>query len=597
MENNRYAKKLNILFCVASLGLGHATRTLPLIEFFKNQGHKITVLSYAKALDFLKKELSDEKIEYISFEDYPKLERGKGLKFYYYLITDLMQTTKIIKKEKEFLKNREFDLIISDGRYGFNSKHIPSFLISHQISFIPPKALAPFKFISDIGNIKYFKNFHKVLIPDFKEKEFSLAGKLSHNYLTKFFNYEYVGILSSYKKIETNEKIDYLFIISGYLDEHKDSFVSKLINQAKNLEGKKVFILGDTSKKDVLTLENNITIYPIATSNLRKKLFNCAEVIISRTGYTTIMDLIEMDKKGILFPTPNQTEQEYLAKYHSKKNWFITNNNDKNFNLKEMINNLNKTKPHPKNEKTKDSIEKIKNIIDFYLNESFFSIIIPAFNEEKYIVNTLNHITNLNYTNYEVIIVENGSTDNTYKIAKQYENEKIKVIKSKKGVSIAKNEGIKHISKNSEYTIFLDADTIIEKNFLKELNLFLKEKNYVIGTTSIKPYNSNSKKDKLWYKFYDISHKITQTSYSIQIIKSDLLKNVKFDEELNFSEDIKFIKDAKKYGKFFFFNTNSVATSTRRFKKDGYIKTLIKWSIQANLPEFLKKNSNYNPIR
>ncbi len=596
MENNRKPEQLNILFTIASLGLGHATRTLPIIEHFKNQGHKITILSYAKALEFLKDELYDKTIEFISFEDYPKLERGKGWKFYYYLIVDLLKTTKIIKKEKKFLKDKEFDLIISDGRYGFNSKHIPSFLISHQISFIPPKVLMPFKFISDIGNLIHFRKFHKVFIPDFKEKEFSLAGKLSHNILLKFFNYEFVGILSSYKQFNTDKKIDYLFVISGYLDEHKDSFVSRLINQAKNIEGKKVFILGDTSKKEVVNLENNITIYPIATSNLRKELFNAANVIISRTGYTTIMDLIEMNKKGILFPTPNQTEQEYLAKYHSKKNWFITNKNDKDFDLKELINKLDKTTPHPKNEKTTYSIKKIEKIVNYYLDEIFFSIIIPAFNEAKYLKNTLNHIKNLNYSNYEVIIVENGSTDNTYEIAKEYENEKIKVIKSKKGVSIAKNEGIKHIN-SSDYTIFLDADTILERNFLKELNLFLKEENFAIGTTSIKPYNSNSKIDKFWYKFYDISHKITQTSYSIQIINTSLLNKVKFDEELNFSEDIKFIKDAKKYGKFFFFETNSVATSTRRFKKEGYIKTLIKWTFQAILPEFLKKNSNYNPVR
>jgi len=56
---------------------------------------------------------------------------------------------------------------------------------------------------------------------------------------------------------------------------------------------------------------------------MRHKLFKNAEVIISRAGYTTIMDLLELNKKAILYPTPNQTEQEYLANYLKNKNYFI----------------------------------------------------------------------------------------------------------------------------------------------------------------------------------------------------------------------------------------------------------------------------------
>jgi len=172
-----------ILFAISSLGLGHATRTLPVIRHFA-KSYEIDIISYGNALKFLKEELKDfENINFIEMEDYPPLERGEGSCFYYYLIKDLITTNNIIKKEhkkvSEIEKNYEF--IFSDGKYGIYSKQIPSFLLSHQISFMPPKFLKIFKFISDIGNLKYFRNFNTVFIPDFKDYKSFLAGKLSHN--------------------------------------------------------------------------------------------------------------------------------------------------------------------------------------------------------------------------------------------------------------------------------------------------------------------------------------------------------------------------------------------------------------------------------
>jgi len=589
-----------ILFAVSSLGLGHASRTLPLIKAYLAKDYHITIVSHAKALAFLQEELKDKKVTFIDLEDYPRLERGTGLAYYYYLLIDLLATYRIIKKEHSFLKDKDFDLIISDGRYGFYSKFTPCFLISHQIAFVIPKIFLLFKPVIDLGNLIYFKKFWEVFIPDFASKNNSLAGRLAHNYLLQFFKHSFVGILSAYGPEKNAKQINYLFVISGYLEEHKDSFVNKLIEQAKGLAGKKVFILGDPSQKEVIFLERDITIYPVATSALRKKLFAGAKLIISRTGYTTLMDLVEMDKKAVLFPTPNQTEQEYLARYHQKKGWFVVHLDDKNFDLNKLIQRVGQSKTFPARQKTKATLSKIEKIIADYTKENFFSLIIPAFNEEKYLEKTLTKLKNLNYERYEVIVVENGSTDQTLAIAHQHKNQKIKVLQSPKGVSLAKNKGIEQISKQSDYTIFLDADTILEKDFLRELNCFLnrnKDKRMVVGTTSILPYTPHSSKDLFWYKFYDYVHRFTHSSYSLQIAKSCLLKRIKFDPELNFSEDLKFIREMKQYGNFFFFQTNKVFTSPRRFRQEGYLKTTIKWFIQAILPDFVKKNKSYRPIR
>ncbi len=598
--------KPKALFAISSLGLGHASRTLAVINHFKKK-YDVTIISYGNALNFLKEELKQSNANFIELEDYPKLERGEGFYFYLYLFMDLIKTNFVIKKEHKKITQIEddYDFIFSDGRYGVYSKKIPSFLLSHQISFILPKGLSFFKFLTDFSNCYYFRSFNKVFIPDFKSHDKSLAGNLSHTNLLKFFKHQFIGILSSYKKIEIQEDIDYLFIISGYLQNKKDKFLSKLLEESKKLKGRKIFVLGDTSKKDIVELQKyNTTIYPSVTKEFRNELFCRAKVIISRTGYTTIMDLVELDKKAILFPTSNQTEQEYLAKYNKYKNYFVICENENNFDLQVLDKKIKQTDSFGLADKTKESLEKIEKTVKSYFHKNFFSIIIPAYNEEKYISNTIEKLSVLDYdkNSYEVIVVENGSDDNTYKKAISFKEKivNLKVYNSDKGVSTAKNFGLSKVSSNSDFTIFLDADTILEKDFIKELNNYLNKhcsNNLSIGTTTIKPFQSNFVYDKLWYKFYDFGHWLTKTSYSIQIAKTDIAKQVKFDEELNYSEDLKFIKNMQIFGNFFFFRTDQVSTSTRRFKQDGYFKTFFYWNIQALTPERFKKHKQYSSIR
>jgi len=596
-----------VLFAVSSLGLGHATRSLPIINKLKKD-HKLTIISYGNTLKFLKKELSEEKgIDFISMKDYPKFGRGNWFTVNFNMIVDTIKFNYIVKKEKEFVEQVEddYDLIFSDGRYGFNSKKIPSFLLSHQISLVLPSLLSLFLPIVEVLNSLYMKNFDKLFVADFKGEDDSLAGKLSHSRTLKSINHEFIGILSSYEKEEVECDIDYLFVISGYLKEKRDSFISKLVEEAKELEGEKVFILGDMSSTEVKRIEeHNITIYPSATGKFKNRLFNRAKTIVSRSGYTTIMDLVELDKDAILFPTPNQGEQEYLAESEKINRHFVTENNQENFKLSDLAEGVAMTEKFIGSMKTVDSLKKIEKSFNKYGRENFFSIIIPAHNEEKFIDETLLNISRLNYSTdrFEVILVENGSTDTTFEIAKEWKEvlPNLSVYKSEKGVSKAKNLGKNLVSSKSNWTIFLDADTILENSFLKDLNFYLnkeKNKNLSIGTCSISPSDDNSILAKLWYKVYDISHEITNTSYSIQIAKTALAEDIDFDEELNYSEDLKYIRDLEKFGDFFFFKTKEVATSTRRFKNYGYLTLACLWTYQAIMPKKLKKNRKYRVVR
>lgn len=218
--------------------------------------------------------------------------------------------------------------------------------------------------------------------------------------------------------------------------------------------------------------------------------------------------------------------------------------------------------------------------------QNFFSIVIPVHNEEKYLSFTLDAIKNIQYPKgfFEAIIVENGSEDGTYALAKNYVDQNIKLVVSEKGVSKAKNAGIKIASEKSDWIIFLDADTIISKNFLSELDIFLDEhgsENLSIGTTTVLPLGAKRLYADLWFAFYNIGHALTKTSFAIQIMNARYRSQVAFDEGRTFAEDLNLIKELRKVGNFFYFRTKSVHTSTRRFDEVGWFKLFIKWNWQA----------------
>jgi UDP-N-acetylglucosamine transferase subunit ALG13 len=361
-------KKNKALFAMSSLWLGHATRTLVVVNHFLDAWFEIDIISFWNALNFLKTELWGKKVNFIELVDYPPLERWKWASFYYYLFIDLIKTSKIIKSENRFVRKIQdkYDFIFSDWRYWVYSKKIPSFLLSHQLAFIMQKWLSFFSRLADYFNYKHFKNFDHVFIPDYKNIDRNLAWNLSHPNWINNINHTFIWVLSSISgdKNENTNNIDYLFTISGYLQDSKESFVNTLIEQAKKLSWKKVFVLWDTKNNYVKELENDITIYSFVSWETRKQLFENAKIIISRTWYTTIMDLVELWKKAILFPTPNQTEQEYLAEFLKENNYYVIW--EKDIDLEHLVNKVEKSRIFDTIEKTKVAIEKIELIISKY---------------------------------------------------------------------------------------------------------------------------------------------------------------------------------------------------------------------------------------
>jgi predicted glycosyltransferase len=205
-----------------------------------------------------------------------------------------------------------------------------------------------------------------VLIPDYEEEDHNLAGKMSHHKMLEKLPHHYVGILSSLSHEQLPEDVDVLFSTGGFLSAHKPSFVESLIEQAKKIAGKKVFLLGKNGDDRAQPFaEHNIEIKSSVVGRARHELFNQSRIVVSRSGYTTIMDLVELQKPAILIPTPGQTEQEYLAEYLDSRRHFKASHHTNVYDR--HMEEISYT-PFLPPWKTKESVEKIRTIISLKIN-------------------------------------------------------------------------------------------------------------------------------------------------------------------------------------------------------------------------------------
>jgi predicted glycosyltransferase len=175
-------------------------------------------------------------------------------------------------------------------------------------------------------------------VPDF-ENEDAIAGVLSHPKKT-LNNIKYIGCLSRFEKQKGLEKEYQLLILISGPEPQRTIFENKLLEQIKNFEGKILFVRGLPGKENkakLSTSNNNMILKDHLPSDELCKVIQQSEMVICRSGYTSVMDLIRLKQKAILVPTPGQSEQEYLADHLHEQKVFYSVSQDK-FQLKESLN-------------------------------------------------------------------------------------------------------------------------------------------------------------------------------------------------------------------------------------------------------------------
>jgi uncharacterized protein (TIGR00661 family) len=226
------------------------------------------------------------------------------------------------------------------------------------------------------------------------------------------------------------------------------------------------------------------------------------------------------------------------------------------------------------------------------------SIIIPTYNEEKYLPKLLKSIKDQDFSNYEIIVADAESKDKTIEMANFYG---CKVVEGG-SPAVGRNNGVK-VAKG-EYLLFLDADVVLTEGYLESaLNEFI-ENDLGISITQLIPL-SDSKKDKFLHNFANFFMRSVESikphgagCFGI-LTKKTLHEEVNgFDEAYDFGEDTNYIEKISKISSFKVLREPRLQVSTRRLEKEG-IKNLAKIYAKSTLYDFVGKRItagelNYN---
>jgi hypothetical protein len=221
-----------------------------------------------------------------------------------------------VKKEQKvvakIMKEEQISGIISDNRFGVYHSNIPTVYISHQLTVLSGTTT----FITSKIHQKCIKKFTECWVPDSESKQ-NLSGKLGHLNRSSL-NIKYIGALSRFKKQETALKYDLMVLLSGP-EPQRTLLENKLLFELKQFKGTVLFVRGIISEEQLINARQNFKIVNYYLSDDLEIALNQSKVIISRSGYSTMMDFAAVGKKAFFIPTPGQFEQEYLAEICEEK--------------------------------------------------------------------------------------------------------------------------------------------------------------------------------------------------------------------------------------------------------------------------------------
>lgn len=298
-----------ILVAALNWGLGHATRCIPIIRELEKHHFEPIVASDGQALSLLEKEfphLTSVHLPPYGIE-YPR----NGDYFKWKLMMESPKIIRAIKAEKKMTKSlvKKYNLqgIISDNRLGVRSKKLKkNVFITHQLNVLSGNT----SFLSSYIHQNYIRKFEECWIPDLEDSK-NLSGTLGH-LNRKPENVKYIGILSRLEKKKIPEMYDYIVILSGP-EPQRSILESILLKELNETSLKILFLRGVISEERFTTNNPNINIKNYLFGKALEEAINCSKYVISRSGYTSIMDLAKLEKKVFFIPTPGQWEQQYLA--------------------------------------------------------------------------------------------------------------------------------------------------------------------------------------------------------------------------------------------------------------------------------------------
>jgi glycosyltransferase involved in cell wall biosynthesis len=204
------------------------------------------------------------------------------------------------------------------------------------------------------------------------------------------------------------------------------------------------------------------------------------------------------------------------------------------------------------------------------------SIIIPTLNEEKFLPLLLKTIEKQEFKDYELIVADNNSKDKTREIARKFGCR----ITSGGLPAKGRNQGAK--TAKGDLFLFIDADMVMSDGFLKKSVAEFKKRKLAIASYALVPQTKNALVKNAFNVFYNwpitLSQKFSPWGAMAIMVRKDVFEKVGgFDEDIRLAEDHHFVKMAAKHGKFGIISSVKAFMTLRRFEKDGYLRTGVKY--------------------
>ena len=318
-----------VLIAALDWGLGHATRCIPLIRYMIQLDFEVIIAAEGAQAALLRQEFPGLRMVLLKGYrlKYGRSESGTLVK----ILAQIPKILTAIKSEKRwlagFLRNNQVDFIISDNRYGFRHPEVPSAFITHQLRIKSPWGRLSEKILRQL-NYRFIRKFDECWIPDYPGEE-NLGGELSHPSRLPPVPVKYLGALTRFQNTGGRQTNDLLILLSGP-EPQRSILEDIMLEELKDYTGKAVLLRGLPGGRHPLPEGRHslpdfagIRFYNHLPTHRLNELINESAVVLSRPGYTTVMDMAALGKKCIFIPTPGQTEQQYLAETLGRKSYCL----------------------------------------------------------------------------------------------------------------------------------------------------------------------------------------------------------------------------------------------------------------------------------
>ncbi len=312
-------KTTRILLAPLDWGLGHATRCIPLIKAFHQQGCEVVLAADGAIAALFSKEFPGIRI--IPLKGYG-IRYSKSSSLVGSMFRQLPGILRSINYEHQWLNQllqaEAFDLIISDNRPGLWNKQVRCIYITHQLLIHSGKGNWVNRQLQKLHS-RYIKQFHTVWIPDLPGHQ-NLAGELSHP-PRPIITPVYIGLVSRLEPTTAVQQYELMIMLSGP-EPQRSILENRLLEQLQAFNGSVLFVRGLPNSNTSISTTSTITVYNHLPAHELEHAMAASKLIICRSGYTTLMDLTRLQSKAVLIPTPGQPEQEYLAAYMQQQSFF-----------------------------------------------------------------------------------------------------------------------------------------------------------------------------------------------------------------------------------------------------------------------------------